>query len=229
MKLGRLILVEVILIAVVALAAGGVYYAYWQGQHYVRSSDAQIGGNLVTVVAPAAGEVTGALPQLGEKEQAGATLLTIRALGSQATAAGKTVPVAQDVPVKAPATGRMAVLDIVPGQYVTAGEPLGELVAFTGNTVTAYIPETKVHAVRVGQYVDVYIDAYPNDTFPGRVAAIVPATQASLSLLPSTQSSGSFTKVTQRVPVVIRFQNPGGAQLYMGLSVEVRVHVSGNP
>lgn len=228
MKVGRLILIEIALIAVLGLVAGAAYYVYWQGQHYVRSSDAQLGGNLVAVLAPAAGQVTGTLPQLGTREQSGATLASIRTVASAAQGS-QALPTPVDVPVRAPVTGRLAALDVVPGQYVAAGEPVGQLVAFAGNTVTAYIPETEVQSVRVGQYVDVYIDAYPGDTFPGRVAAIVPATQASLSLLPSTQSSGSFTKVTQRVPVVVRFANPSGAQLYMGLSVEVRVHIAGNP
>ncbi|EQD37987.1 secretion protein HlyD family protein, partial [mine drainage metagenome] len=124
---------------------------------------------------------------------------------------------------------RIAVLDVVPGQTVQAGEPIAQLVSEQLNTVTANIQETEVHSIKVGQYVDVYVNAYPNDTFPGRVVAVVPATQASLSFLPSTQSSGSFTPVTQRVPVVIQFQNPNGARLYMGMSVEVRVHITGNP
>lgn len=228
MKVGRLILIEFVILVLLALVAGGVYYLYWQGQNYVSSSDAQVGANLVTILSPATGKVTGNLPQLGQKEKVGGRILNLVAAASTAAAGSKAAPGAVNVPVAAPVTGYLAALDVVPGQEVAAGQPIGQIVAAQGTTVTAYILETSIHSVKVGQFVDVYLDAYPNDTFPGHVQAIVPATQASLSLLPSTQSSGSFTKVTQRVPVVIQFENPAGAKLYAGMSAEVRVHINGN-
>lgn len=236
MKLGRLILIEVVIIVLLAAIGGGAYYVYYQGQHYVSSSDAQLGGNLITVVAPASGQVGGTLPTIGAKEQSGTRMFSVTAAvpaaasqtksGSTSGAAGATN--LSPVPVTAPVTGRLASLSIVSGQLVQAGQPVAQIVSEQINSVTANIQETEVNAIHVGQYVDVYVNAYPGDTFPGRVEAIVPATQASLSILPSTQSSGTFTPVTQRVPVIIRFENPNGARLYMGMSVEVRVHISGN-
>ncbi len=224
-KIGRLILIELVIIVILALVGVGAYYVWWQGQNYVSSSDAQLSSNLVTVVATAPGKVEGTLPAIGGKVTAGQKLFS-----EVVTAAGtaKGAPTTATVAVAATATGRVAQVSVVDGQFVQPGEPLATLVSTGGNQVVANILETEIGKVKVGQFVDVTIDAYPGDTFPGRVQAIVPATQAALSLLPSTQSSGSYTKVTQRVPVVITFENPNGVKLYTGLSVEVRVHISGS-
>ena len=222
MKLGRLILIEFIIVVIVAVLGAGGYYLYYQGQNYVSTDDAQLSAGLVTAVALAPGQIVGSLPPLGQHYKAGATLLrekvAVPATGPKAAASTTTV----DVP--APVAGRVASEEVLPGQYVQAGTPLAQIVGWQGNMVVAYIPETEIGSVKEGQTVDVTIDAYPNDTFPGHVKAIVPATQAALSILPTTQSSGTFTKVTQRVPVYITFENPDGADLYMGLSVEVRIH-----
>lgn len=221
MKLGRLILIELIVVVIVGLLGIGGYYFYYQGQHYVSTDDAQLSAGLVTALATAPGQTVGSLPTPGQYYKAGATVLrekvTVPAQGTHpATSAF--------VDISAPVAGRVASVDVLPGQYVQAGTPLVQMVGWQGNTVLAYVSETQIGSIKVGQTVDVTIDAYPSDTFPGHVTAIVPATQAALSILPTTQSSGTFTKVTQRMPVYINFENPDGADLYMGLSVEVRIH-----
>ena len=221
MKLARLILIEVVIVVIVALLALGGYYFYYQGQHYVSTDDAQLTAGLVTSVSLTQGQIVGNLPSLGKYYKAGTTLMREKvAVPAQGTHPATTTT----LDVTAPVSGRVAAVEVLPGQYVQPGTPLAQMVGWQGNMVVAYVPETQIGSVKTGQTVDVTIDAYPSDTFPGHVKAIVPATQAALSILPTTQSSGTFTKVTQRVPVYISFENPDGADLYMGLSVEVRIH-----
>jgi multidrug resistance efflux pump len=221
MKLGRLILIEVVIVLVVAILALGGYYFYYQGQHYVSTDDAQLTAGLVTSVALAPGQIVGSLPTAGKYYKSGSTLMKEKV---SVPAQGTHPATSTTVDVTAPVSGRIASVEVLAGQYVQPGTPLAQMVGWEGNTVVAYVPETQIGSVKVGQAVDVTIDAYPNDTFPGHVQAIVPATQAALSILPTTQSSGTFTKVTQRVPVYVKFENPDNADLYMGLSVEVRIH-----
>jgi len=221
MKVGRLILIEIVIVVILALIGAGGYYFYYQGQHYVSTDDAQLSANLVTAVALSPGQVVGTLPTPGQRYAAGATLLQEQVA---VPAQGKAKPSTATIAVTAPAAGRVASVEVGQGQYVAAGTPLAQIVSWAGNEVVVYVPENQIGSVKVGQQVDVTIDAYPSDTFPGRVTAVVPATQAALAILPTSQSSGTFTKVTQRVPVLVRFQNPDGANLYMGLSVEVRIH-----
>ncbi len=221
MKLARLILIEVVIVVVVAILAVGGYYFYYQGQNYLSTDDAQLTAGLVTSMALEPGQIVGNLPSAGKYYKAGSTLMQEKvSVPAQGTHPASTTT----VNVTAPVSGRVATVEVLAGQYVQPGTPLSQMVGWQGNTVVAYVPETQIGSVKVGQTADVTIDAYPSDTFPGHVTAIVPATQAALSILPTTQSSGTFTKVTQRVPVYVSFENPDGADLYMGLSVEVRIH-----
>lgn len=221
MKLGRLILIEVLIVVILAALGLGGYYFYYQGQHYVSTDDASLSAGIVTTVALAPGQITGSLPTAGTYYKSGQTMLKEKI---EVPAQGKVPAGSTTLDVTAPVSGRVASLEVLPGQYVQAGTPLAQLVGWEGNTVLAYVPENQIGSVKVGQKVDVTIDAYSSDTFPGKVQAIVPATQAALSILPTTQSSGNFTKVTQRIPVYVTFENPDGADLYMGLSAEVRIH-----
>jgi membrane fusion protein (multidrug efflux system) len=83
--------------------------------------------------------------------------------------------------------------------------------------VVANFKETQLTDVRVGQPVDVEVDAFPGYEFKGHVDSIAAATGATFALLPPENASGNFTKVVQRVPVKIVFQ-PGqnGVKLLRG-------------
>jgi membrane fusion protein (multidrug efflux system) len=62
--------------------------------------------------------------------------------------------------------------------------------------------------------------------FDGVVETISPASQNSFSLIPAQNASGNFVKVTQRVPVRVRFVNPDPKYpLRVGMSVETSVKV----
>ena len=88
--------------------------------------------------------------------------------------------------------------------------------------VEANIKETQVRRLKVGQRVAIDVDAYPDDKFIGRVAKIGGAATSSFALLPTPNPSGNFTKVTQRIPVKITFeQRP--RPLAPGMMVEVEI------
>jgi hypothetical protein len=57
------------------------------------------------------------------------------------------------------------------------------------------------------------------------VTGITPATKSTFALLPTDQTSGNFTKVTQLVPVRIAV-NPGDQPSMLGSSVEVKIQVA---
>ncbi len=62
--------------------------------------------------------------------------------------------------------------------------------------------------MKVGQPVDIKVDAYKGVDFHGHVAAIAPASQNTFSLVPAQNATGNFVKVTQRLPVRIIVDNP---------------------
>ena len=79
--------------------------------------------------------------------------------------------------------------------------------------------------MRVGQPVDVEVDAYPKHVFHARVDSISPATGAKFALLPPDNATGNFTKVVQRVPVKIVLTDPPdpARPLRAGMSVNAIV------
>lgn len=112
------------------------------------------------------------------------------------------------------------------GQLVQAGQTLLSIVSDTGLFVTANFKETQLGRVRVGQKVELEIDAYAASA-EGEIESIASATGAKFALLPPDNATGNFTKVMQRIPVRIRLTKGLGADrpLRPGMSVLVNVIV----
>jgi membrane fusion protein, multidrug efflux system len=127
----------------------------------------------------------------------------------------------------APVSGIVAKKNVEVGQLVQAGQPLLAIVDGKDTWVTANFKETQLAKMRVGQPVDIEVDAYPGKTFHGRVESLSAATGARFSLLPPDNATGNFTKVVQRVPVKIVFTDPPDPQrpLRVGMNVSVVVNV----
>lgn len=219
MKGSRIILINVlVLVALAIIGAAGAYY-YTQSTNYVTSQDANVTSASVPAIALQPGIVRTFSATVGQRVTKG------QVLGTEAlTPVTKGAP--STVNLVAPATGTIAVVDAVPGQTVGTGSPLFTEVKLGSVYVVANIPETKIHSLKVGQTVDITVDAEPGVTFHGAVQAISPATQSFFSLIPTAATSGSYTKVTQRVPVTISI-NTAGYTLLPGESCEVRIHLNG--
>jgi membrane fusion protein (multidrug efflux system) len=84
--------------------------------------------------------------------------------------------------------------------------------------------ETDVTWLRIGQPATIYVDAYPDQTFQGRVAAVSPGTGAQFSILPPQNATGNWVKVVQRLPVRVEFA-PGQSleRLRAGMSATVEI------
>jgi multidrug resistance efflux pump len=127
------------------------------------------------------------------------------------------------VDVQAPVDGIVIAQPVAIGATVAAGQPVVSIVDPTQLWVNANVEETNIGRVRVGQPVIIHIDALGADV-PGRVEALTPATANTFSLLPSSNASGNFTKVTQLVPVRISV-NLGNQPMLLGANVEVKIRV----
>jgi membrane fusion protein (multidrug efflux system) len=127
--------------------------------------------------------------------------------------------------ILAPASGIMSRKQVEPGQLVQVGQPVFTIVTDTGVFVTANFKETQLADLRVGQPVEIEVDAYGGTTAIGCVESVSAATGSKFALLPPDNATGNFTKVVQRVPVRIRVKQGLGAdrQLRPGMSVTVHV------
>ncbi|HEX5509768.1 MAG TPA: HlyD family secretion protein [Pseudolabrys sp.] len=126
--------------------------------------------------------------------------------------------------ISAPVESRVANLRAAKGSYVQAGQALMTLVP-RNVWVTANFKETQLRDIRVGQPVDITVDAYGGRVFHGHVASIQAGSGSAFSLLPPENATGNYVKVVQRVPVKIVFDKPPDVYLGPGMSVVPSVKV----
>ena len=130
----------------------------------------------------------------------------------------------QDRTMVSPLKGIVDRIFIDPGEYVQPGRRLLMMHDPDNVWVDANIKETEIRRLRPGQSVAVSVDAYPDEVFTGIIEKIGHAATSQFSLLPSTNPSGNFTKVTQRLTVKIALQQRDGL-LKPGMMVEVSIDI----
>jgi membrane fusion protein (multidrug efflux system) len=121
--------------------------------------------------------------------------------------------------------GEVADRTVRVGQYVQPGTRLLTVVPVQSIYLQANFKETQIGRMRVGQPVDMYVDALPGQTLHGMVDSFSPGTGSQFALLPPENATGNFTKIVQRVTVRIRIDADTHTRsvLLPGLSVNVDV------
>jgi membrane fusion protein, multidrug efflux system len=127
--------------------------------------------------------------------------------------------------ITAPINGVISKKSVNVGDTVSVDQPLMAIADQTHLWIEANLKETQIGNVRVGQPVDIDVDAFPNQKFRGYVESLSAATGATFALIPPDNASGNFTKVVQRVPVRIAIdpRSDPNHELRQGLSVEVHI------
>ena len=121
--------------------------------------------------------------------------------------------------IAAPADGTVGERQVRPGQLVSPGTQVVTFVAET-KWVQANYRETQLSNMKVGDPAELHIDEYPGKVFRGKVLEIAPASGSQFALLPPDNATGNFTKVVQRIPVKIAFDDANlASSLRPGLSV----------
>lgn len=105
--------------------------------------------------------------------------------------------------ILAPVDGIVAKKNIESGQFVQPGQGLLVVVPDSPIWIKANYKETQLEKVKIGMKVIVTVDAYPGINWIGHVESISPSSGAKLSLLPPENASGNFTKIVQRIPLVV--------------------------
>jgi membrane fusion protein (multidrug efflux system) len=131
--------------------------------------------------------------------------------------------------IRAPIAGVVGNRSVREGQLVRPGQQLLAIVPVAQAYVVANFKETQLGKMRVGQPVELEVDAYPGMKVRGRIESLAPASGAQFALIPTDSATGNFTKIVQRVPVRIVVEKDAlAAQLLRpGLSVEATVDTRG--
>ncbi|GED34578.1 MULTISPECIES: HlyD family secretion protein [Brevibacillus] len=212
-------LVLYVILLLIVVGGGGIGYYYWyQGAHYVTTQDARITGDIYRVMPKMTGKLTG----LAVKE--GDTVVADQIVGQQDTTNIATNLLENSV-LRAPITGTVIKTQAKEGEVVSTGTSVALVIDENKLYISANLEETEIARLKLGQKVDFTVDAYPGKQLSGHLMEIGKATNSTFSLLPATNTSGNFTKVTQRIPIKIAIDDTAGLHLAAGLNVEIKVHV----
>lgn len=222
----RLLAINIIVLLV--LVGGGFtgWYFLSQADKYLSTDNAKVDGQPITIAAVSSGQLTEWNGELGKSFNSGDKIGTIQT--PAAPAAGAAVPAAatggKGVDITLPSNATIVQQNAVKNSFVAAGTPLAHAYDLDHLWVTANIKETDINDIKVGQQADVYVDAFNGTTLTGKVDKIGLATANTFSLLPSSNASGNYTKVTQVIPVTIHLDGYKGLSLMPGMNVTVRIH-----
>ena len=127
----------------------------------------------------------------------------------------------------APEDGYVTRKTVEEGQLVQVGAALMAISQSNEVWVVANFKETQLERMQIGQLVDIKVDAFPSETFHGKVESFQAGTGSKFSVLPAENATGNFVKVVQRVPVKIVFDEDQEKlkRLYPGMSVQPSVKV----
>jgi membrane fusion protein (multidrug efflux system) len=127
--------------------------------------------------------------------------------------------------IVAPVAGTVAQKTVAAGNYVQPGTQMMAIVPLNV-WITANFKETQLDLMRVGQSVDIKVDACRHARIRGHVDSIQRGAGQAFAILPAENATGNYVKVVQRVPVKIVLDNlPKDCPLGPGMSVEPRVQV----
>jgi len=216
----RIIFIPILIFLALAAIGGAIAYLIYDNYIYYNTDDAQVTGQIVSISAPGSGILSALSVKPGDSVSQGQTIGQVTLAPTQANASGATVN------LTSPMNGTILEVPAVLNQAVGPGLQIATLTNLSTLTITAYVDENSINNVSVGQSVDIHIDAYSDTSFTGHVMVIVQAAAGQFSLLPNQDpTSGNFTKVGQRIPVIISLDGNGGKDVVPGMSAEVTIHL----
>ena len=198
-----------LLFAVVIIGCCTGYYMFSVNMNYFSTDNAKVTAKLYSVMPVTSGKL------ISWDVENGDLVEQDQVLGRQ-----EVLPY-----ITSPITGTVVKNDGAVNQTVSPGTPLA-VVADTSNLyVGVNVEETDIMKIHLGQLADVRLDAYPHRTFKGQVTEIDPATQTYFTNTTSFSTSGTYTKVTQLVPIKVTIENKEDLPLVIGMNATVKVHL----
>ncbi len=205
------------ILAVMTVALAGIVVFYWYNNTYfIATEDATVAGDLAKV-SP---QISGKLMEFTVEE--GDRVSRDQILGRQEML-NLTDPNIDQSVIRAPIDGIVLKKQGTVGEFESVGQTLAVIVDPQKLYVNANIEETQIGRVRPGQFVEITIDQYEGAQFTGKVRSIGQASNSTFSLLPSS-TSGTFTKVVQKIPVKIQLDQ-NGAKLLPGTNAVIKIHI----
>lgn len=211
----KMVLINII--TIVALVIIGVvgFYFYNNATSYVTTDNAKVDGDQIKIASPASGKIKSFDAKQGDQLKKGDTVAEVTAQSQD----GQT----QDQKIKMPQDGTIAKTDGMEGSIAQAGSPIAYAYNLDDLYITANIDENDLSSIEKGDKVDVTIDGQ-DSKIDGKIKEIGKATANSFSLMPSSNSEGNYTKVSQVIPVKISLDSQPSKNVVPGMNAEVKIH-----
>ncbi|VED26461.1 HlyD family secretion protein [Staphylococcus warneri] len=211
----KMVLINIITI-IVLIVIGVVGFYFWNNAtSYVSTDNAKVDGDQMKIASPASGEIKSLDVKQGEKLKKGDKVAEVAAQGEGGQS--------KEMSIKMPKDGTIVKTDGMEGSMAQAGNPIAYAYNLDDLYITANVDEKDVADIEKGNDVDVDIDGQ-KATVSGKVDQIGDATAASFSLMPSSNSDGNYTKVSQVVPVRISLDSEPSKNVVPGINAEVKIH-----
>ncbi|MEY7999681.1 HlyD family secretion protein [Clostridium sp. Mt-5] len=209
------LIISILIVIIAALGSIGFYYWY-ENTYYVSTDDARVDADLVNVTP----QISGKLLELNVDE--GDNVVKNQILARQEMTNIPDTDVDESL-IRSPISGVVIKKQGTVGEIWSPGQTLATVIDPDKLYITANIEETKLGKIKIGQPVTITIDEYGSKKFTGKIKSVGEAAQSALSIIPST-TSGTFTKVVQRIPIKIsldKFNN----KILPGTNAVVKIHI----
>ncbi len=206
-KKGFIILIVAIVI-IVGAYFGSEYYV--ESTKYISTDNAKVDTKIFQITPGTNGKLTKINIAIGDSVQAGQILG--RAEGGPY--------------IKSPINGEVMDIKADLGQLVSPTDVVFVVAGVDDMYITANIEEDDILKIAEGQEVTISLDAYGKKSFPGYVEKVDKITTNKLSnMTTSFTTSGTYTKVTQLIPIKIKLNENINLKNIIGTNANVKIKI----
>jgi multidrug resistance efflux pump len=201
----------VIAAAIVILLAGlGIAgYFIYEGSFYYQTDNAKVDTVIYQLTANASGQLVRMDVSQGDQVIAGQMLAQVE----------------KGPYIRSPVDGTVTDVKMQKGDYVTASDIILVVARTSDMYITANVEETNILKIHMGQSVSVSLDAYGR-SFDGYVEAVNTVTSTKLAgSATSFTTSGTYTKVTQLIPIKIKLLDNVDLVDIIGTNATVKIRI----
>ena len=202
-----MIIAAVIVILLAGLGIAG--YFIYEGSFYYQTDNAKVDAIIYQLTANASGQLIRMDVSQGDEVKAGQMLAQVE----------------KGPYVRSPADGTVTDVKMQKGAYANASDVILVVAKTTDMYITANVEETNILKIQMGQSVSVSLDAYGR-SFDGYVEGVNTVTATKLTgSATSFTTSGTYTKVTQLIPVKIKLNDNVDLVDIIGTNATVKIRI----
>jgi multidrug resistance efflux pump len=200
------------ILALLIIIGGGVgYYFIWSGENSLTTDNAKVTAKFYPIVSMGSGKLSKLFVHVGSAVKSNEIIGKVDNVGY----------------LRSPIDGEIVQANATVNQLVGPTTVAAVVADTTDIYVQANIEETQIAKIKVGQNVKLKLDAFPGMTYQGFVREIDRTTQTAIAgNTMSFSTSGTYTKVTQLIPVKIEVTDTVDLQNLIGTNATVTIELN---